>query len=189
MGNKKNDLKQAFDQYIGTEPLVKEEDRSCVAKWLQQRCVSCERCFRRNCVKGLTTFERKLLSAFITVLITVPIITMILSGWERPMEGYMQMIGIVCLYLIPMILLYGLPVTMLSEYVTKKKQGIERSRRALYVHLFFGLSFTFLFVLIFDSRVTTYFFHPIDRFLFICSTLTSFIFWAVDELIRRYEID
>jgi hypothetical protein len=79
----------------------------------------------------------------------------------------------------PIILLYGVPVTFISDYATKRFTGVKRVLLALIFHLFFGMIFPFLYSLIEEmSSFET-------KTIFIGATTFAFFFWAIDEISRR----
>ncbi len=78
----------------------------------------------------------------------------------------------------PFILLYGVPVTFLSDYVTKQLSGFKRSLLAMIFHLFFGGVFSFLLSLIQDVSRTE------SKEVFVGALTFSFFFWAFDEVLR-----
>ncbi|WP_042147815.1 hypothetical protein [Paucisalibacillus sp. EB02] len=78
----------------------------------------------------------------------------------------------------PVILLYGVPITFLSDYVTRRFAGVRRILSAFIFHLFFGMIFPILFCLL--ARIST----SEAEIMFIGATTFAFFFWAIDEIAR-----
>ncbi|MDW0118480.1 hypothetical protein QTL97_16235 [Sporosarcina thermotolerans] len=82
--------------------------------------------------------------------------------------------------LFPILLLYGLPSSVLSDFVTKKLKGIGRVGAALVIHLILATAF----IMIIHRNEEGW--EPM-KFLLLLSLLSSFLFWSVDELLKIYK--
>jgi hypothetical protein len=93
------------------------------------------------------------------------------------------------MYILPILLIYGVPVSVLSDFVTYRLAGYIRGLIALLIHLSFAVLFILIPVLIsigdlkvifidFYSLLDNYF------FFFLASIISSIIFWFIDEFIR-----
>ncbi|WP_342578095.1 hypothetical protein [Psychrobacillus sp. FSL K6-2843] len=98
--------------------------------------------------------------------------------------GFVFIIGI---YLFPILLIYGVPVSILSDFVTKKLRGFFRGSIALFIHLFLAALFVMIPILFSEwerelliSDTSNLF----DNFFFITSLLSSFLFYFLDEFLR-----
>lgn len=129
---------------------------------------------------------RKLLVFFVTSLVAVPTVAYLINDFDLPFD--FGLLGIISLYVIPLILLYGVPVSILSDKLTLKVTGIIRMVCACVIHLVFGIVFSYLFVLLVDASILTPLSDPIDRFILLGASITSIVFWVIDEIIRyRYK--
>ena len=111
---------------------------------------------------------RKLVSALFACMLV-----MFISFLIEP-SGFVIIIG---LYLFPILLFYGLPSSILSNYVTKKLKGIKRGGTALLIHLIFAA----VFVIVILNYVEDW--APVNFFLLL-SLGSSFLFWGFDELLK-----
>ena len=98
--------------------------------------------------------------------------------------GFVFIIG---MYLFPILLIYGVPVSILSDFVTKKLRGFFRGSIALFIHLFLAALFVMIPILFSEwerelliSDTSNLF----DNFFFITSLLSSFLFYFLDEFLR-----
>ncbi|MFJ5771687.1 hypothetical protein [Psychrobacillus sp. NPDC093180] len=133
--------------------------------------------------------KRKALTFFFATILSITFILIFVFGeWERPFE-LIPMIGMYSLLFSPFILVYGVQVTFLSDYLTKGFKGFTRVCVALFIHLFFGMLYTFVYGFIFlssdlFSNYENYWLGE-GKINFIAGIMTSFFFWAVDEVLRR----
>lgn len=133
--------------------------------------------------------KRKAITFFIATILSITFILIFIFGeWERPLE-LIPMIVTYSLLFSPIILVYGVPVTFLSDYLTKGFKGFKRVFLALLIHLVFGMFYTLVYGIIFESSD---FFSNFNNYWlgegelnFIAGIMTSFFFWAVDEVLRR----
>jgi hypothetical protein len=100
-------------------------------------------------------------------------------------SGFFLILG---MYLLPILLLYGVPSSILSDFVTKKLNGVIRGTLALLIHLFLATLFILLPILYEWERVIL--FTDIKKFLdnyyffLMTTTISSSIFWCLDEFFR-----
>lgn len=91
------------------------------------------------------------------------------------------------MYLMPILLFYGVPSSILSDFVTKKLNGFFRASIALFIHLFLATFFV-LIPILFSERDRNLLLTDIgslfDNFFFIVSLLSSFLFYCLDEFLR-----
>lgn len=124
--------------------------------------------------------KRKLLAFIYTILISAPIVSfcfMIIEG-----STIKEIPGLVFTYIIaiPVTLIYGVPISILSDMMLNNQfSGKKRGFCSLIVHLFFGLSFVYL-IMVLDSRFYLTQFNRFDLYFLVASTIISFIFWAMD---------
>ncbi|MDW0117159.1 hypothetical protein QTL97_09440 [Sporosarcina thermotolerans] len=90
-------------------------------------------------------------------------------------------------FAIPVILLNGLPVSLLSEKLTKRFSNNQRICWSFVIHAIFGLGFIFIVGLLFESQTLirdfSQFWRSYEMF-FIASIITSICFWVIDECLR-----
>lgn len=155
-------------------------------QWLSR---PCRWCFKKDFETGRSRAKRKFLvyvfSAIVATFVTLPI------SWSFPslsfmfFEDYFDSIIFFFIFIQPFLILYALPVTLLSDCVTRNSVGKKRIFHAFLVHVSFGISFPLLFNLLMEGRIAQYFTE--DRFLFIGATLTAITFWIIDEIIREMD--
>lgn len=94
---------------------------------------------------------------------------------------------IVGMYLFPILLIYGVPASILSDFVTKKVKAFLRGNLALLIHLFFAALFVVIPILFSEwerdlllSDIRNLFYN----FYFIISILSSSLFYCIDEFLR-----
>jgi len=54
-----------------------------------------------------------------------------------------------------------------------------------FIHVFFGISFHYFFILIADSRSILTHYNGGDLYVIAASALAAFLFWGMDETLRR----
>lgn len=132
-------------------------------------------------------FKRKILAFIYTAIISAPIIGLIFmfieGGTLRELPG---LIAFTSIYAIPITLLFGVPVSILSDKMNSRFESNKRVFFSLVVHLFFSTSFIVLLMLILDSRFILTDFNASDLYFLVASTLISFIGWGMDEILRTY---
>ncbi len=125
--------------------------------------------------------KRKLITTLLATPISLLLIFSIFFGeWRQPLD-LLVMTGIFSLFISPYIILYGVPVTFLSDYLGKQLTGHLRFFVACIAHLFFGVLFGFIFKM---GSVISLFVVEVNE-ASIYGAITAFIFWAIDELIRK----
>ncbi|MCG7344480.1 hypothetical protein MHZ92_10065 [Sporosarcina sp. ACRSL] len=98
-------------------------------------------------------FKRKMLSFIWTILISTPIIGfcfMIVEGSDLTEVPALMLF--VLIFAAPVVLFFGLPVTILSDQLNKRFEGKKRMIASFVTHLFFAISFVVLVILITESR-------------------------------------
>lgn len=117
---------------------------------------------------------RKLISALVTTVVMV----MLYSILEE--FGVGLFLG---MYILPILLIYGIPCSILSDYLTRKLRGYKRMAAAAVLHVFLGALFVAIPTLVFENGSwLTGFWN--NAFFFLHATASSFIFWCLDELIK-----
>lgn len=87
--------------------------------------------------------KRKILAFICTVIISAPIIGlsfMLIEG--STIRELPALIAFTSIYAIPVILLFGIPISILSDKINNRFEGNKRVFFSLNVHLFFGTSLT-----------------------------------------------
>ncbi|OZM56011.1 hypothetical protein CIB95_14305 [Lottiidibacillus patelloidae] len=119
-------------------------------------------------------FLRKLfvfiISSFVTALLLTFLIVVLDGGYNVFGLGLFLFI---LAFSSPILLVLGMPITALSDFILENKQGKERLLKALASHLFFGFFFGILLSYIIGGN-----------FYIVASMLASIIVWSIDELIR-----
>jgi len=99
-------------------------------------------------------------------------------------NGFVIIIG---MYLFPILLIYGVPASILSDFVTKKVRAFHRGSLALLIHLFFAALFVLIPTLFSEwerdlllSDIRSLFYN----FYFITAILSSSLFYCIDEFLR-----
>lgn len=118
-------------------------------------------------------YLRKFFGFAITTLLT----GLFLTTYFSIMDGYDEIfapLGVVLAGTSPFILLIGMPVSMLSDYLTKNLYSKRRYIKAFFVHIIFGLIIGLVISFLFEGI-----------FYLISSLIASFIFWLVDEILRK----
>lgn len=92
------------------------------------------------------------------------------------------------MYLLPILLFYGLPTSILSDWITKKLKGFNREISALLIHLLLAAMFVIIPILLFSQWERKLLFSDVrsllDNFFFITAILSAFLFWVIDEFLR-----
>ena len=121
---------------------------------------------------------RKIVSAVMACLLVMFIYFLV------EQTGFVIIIG---MYLFPILLIYGVPASILSDFVTKKLRGFLRRSFALLMHLFLAALFIMIPILFSEwerelllSDISSLFYN----FYFITSLLSSFLFYCLDEFLR-----
>ena len=120
-------------------------------------------------------FLRKFLGFILTTLLTVFFLNLffaIMDGFDN--YHLLASLGLLLVSTAPFVLLIGLPVSFLSDYLTKNSTGKQRSKKALFVHGFFGLIAGSVISFLFESF-----------FLVGVTVIAALIFWLADEFLRE----
>lgn len=132
------------------------------------------RIFKYEHIRGEALVIRKLISALATTVVMV-ILYSILEEF-----GIGLFLG---MYILPILLIYGIPCSILSDYLTKRLGGYKRRAAAAMLHVFLGALFVAIPTLVFEqgSSLTSLW---NNAFFFLNATVSSFTFWCLDELIK-----
>ncbi|WP_449536331.1 hypothetical protein [Ferdinandcohnia sp. Marseille-Q9671] len=118
---------------------------------------------------------RKSLGFVITTLSTGVFLTLffaVLDGFST--YNFFATLGVLLVGAAPFILLIGVPVSVLSDYVTKNVHGKQRCKKASMIHIVFGLIIGFILS------------YPFEHVLLVLLTLfAALLFWIVDEFLRK----
>lgn len=132
-------------------------------------------------------FFRKIIAFVCTVILSAPMVGfcfMVMEGSSiREVSG---LIVFTYMYAIPITLLFGVPVSILSDKWSDQYSGKKRMFSSLAIYLLSGIGFVVLFMLIFDSRFILAHFNMFDVYFLVASTLISFSGWGMDEILRKY---
>ena len=112
---------------------------------------------------------RKLVSAIVSCVFVMFICFLI-----EP-SGFAIFIGV---FLFPILLLYGLPTSILSDFVTKKLKGVVRVGIAVVIHLTFAAAFAMMF----GEEDWA----PMNFFLFL-AIVSAFLFLIFDEFLKLHD--
>lgn len=80
----------------------------------------------------------------------------------------------------PLLLLYGMPISFLSDKITKKLSPFIRLVVSFVVHLFFGIILVFIILFLVNER-----WDELSRLFLVCSTVGAFVVWGIDEVLRK----
>ncbi|MBO8173069.1 MAG: hypothetical protein H0Z33_14410 [Bacillaceae bacterium] len=135
--------------------------------------------------------KRKLIAAVIVsiiadIIFATPFVIDVIR--QKAFGDVLAPFGVVALYAVPAIFLYGLPVSLLSDYVTGRVHATGHTRRwlAFIIHLAFGMGFILIWGLLFDADwLFGYdYWMGLDPFRS-PSVIASVLFWMVDEILRK----
>ena len=95
---------------------------------------------------------------------------------------------LMAMYLLPILLFYGLPTSLLSDVFTKKQKGIIRGISALVIHILLAALFVIVPILLFSQWERELLFSDVrsllNNFFFMTAILSSCLFWFMDEFLR-----
>lgn len=101
--------------------------------------------------------------------------------------GFFAMMFLIGSFVLPISILYGLPISLLAEKWTKNLTSVKRIALSLLIHVSFGAAFIFIFGALFDSinlfANFTSFWREYEWF-FNAALLTSICFWGANEFLR-----
>lgn len=133
-------------------------------------------------------FKRRFLTWLLASLTSTVIITLYFTVAES--EGFIAfftMMFLIGSVVLPISILYGLPISLLAEKWTKKLTSYRRIIFSFLIHVSFGAAFIFIFGALFDSinlfTNFTSFWREYEWF-FNAALLTSICFWGANELLR-----
>jgi Na+/proline symporter len=116
-------------------------------------------------------------------IISLPLFAIAQSTFMSYEEGirdwefvFFELFGFVLLFSAPFILVLGMPVSALSDFILEHQKGRERLLKAFAIHLFAGLFFGVALTFMFEGVL------PI-----VASTLAAFVVWIVDEILKSIE--
>ncbi|MBP1934476.1 hypothetical protein [Ammoniphilus resinae] len=118
-----------------------------------------------------------LLRKFLGFVLTTLLTGLILNLFFAIMDGYDKLfaaLGVLLVGAAPFILLIGLPVSILSDYLTKNLNGKQRYKKAFLIHIIFGLII---------GLVLSFFFEHL--FLVVITLTAAIVFWILDEILRK----
>lgn len=98
-------------------------------------------------------------------------------------SGFVILIGS---YLLPILLIYGVPASVVSDFMTKKLSGLLRGISALLVHLLFAISFVLIPNLFSEAERALLLsdISNLNSLVFVTALLSSILLWSIDELLR-----
>lgn len=127
-------------------------------------------------------FNRKACSAFSTSMLAPLLCVLWLILFDG--ESITGFLALICFNL-------WFASIFLSEFLTKKISGSRPLLTAFLIHVSFGVAFTFIFTFVLEPDLyqSGHFFNDITLSFFWGATLSSLLFWAVDEYIRCKQMD
>ena len=134
--------------------------------------------------------KRKVFAAAFTIMTVLIGFSFLLALYDR--SGYSTFslsFFFLSLWIVPVIIIYGLPVSLLTEKLTKKLSKYWRITTTFLIHLSFGALFIFIYGVLFENNINI--FHEFHEFwevyegLFIPSLISAGVFWVYDEVIRH----
>ena len=118
-------------------------------------------------------FLRKFLGFILTTLLIAILLTIHFAITEG---SSLLFIGLLFTGAFPFVLLIGVPVSFLSDYLTKNLNGKLRTIVALLIHSIFGLLAGLVIVI---SNL-------LEGLIIVVSTIiAALIFWLIDEILRK----
>lgn len=120
---------------------------------------------------------RKLVAAIVTCVLMM---TLAYFGEDLPFSIFLGM------YLLPILVIYGIPSSIFSEWAARSVKGWTRVVLALIIHLAFAIVFVLVPTFLIGGldeliAVVKYWY---THFFVIKSLLSSSLFWGVDELLK-----
>lgn len=116
---------------------------------------------------------RKFLGLMLTTLFIAILLTILFVITEG---SSLFAIGLFFTGAFPFVLVIGVPVSFLSDYLTKKLNGKLRSMASVLIHSIFGVLAGSVIPFIFENN---------RLFLIGITFVSSLIFWLVDEILRK----
>ena len=109
---------------------------------------------------------------------------MLLLFFIQKQTSFIILLGVL-LFLI--LLMVGVPTSILSDFVTQNLRGFLRAGIALLIHLFLASLFALVLILISEQGLEGSISNAsslLDNFLFNCSLLSSLLFFCSEELLK-----
>lgn len=131
--------------------------------------------------------KRKMLAFLITYLSIVVILSLFLVVDNKLYSEFFLYFVLIGAYSFPFILLYGVPSSIIADYLTKKLVGFIRSGLSLIIHLVMGMVIVVTAGIIFENESLLINFKSFisEYLIFLFPTLlAAFLFWLSDELLR-----
>ena len=91
----------------------------------------------------------------------------------------------VLIFATPIVLIFGMPVTFLTDLITNRLQEMKRRYAAFVIHLFFAVCFVVIFILLDQGRLIFTQFNRGDLYFLLPAVIYSFVGWYVDERLRK----
>ena len=89
------------------------------------------------------------------------------------------------MYILSIILIYGIPSSLLSDFLTRRNGALKRMAAAGFLHVFLGALFVTVPTFIFDAENGNWLTSIRNNgFFFFTAVVSSFIFWCFDEAIK-----
>ncbi|UYZ23966.1 hypothetical protein [Mesobacillus jeotgali] len=89
------------------------------------------------------------------------------------------------MYILPIILIYGIPSSILSDFLTRKTDRGKRIAAAALLHVFLGALFVAVPTFIFDAENANWISSLRNNgFFFFSATISAFIYWCFDEMLK-----
>lgn len=118
-----------------------------------------------------------ILRKFLGFVLTTMLTGLFLNFYFAIIDGYEKLfaaLGVLLAGAAPFILFLGLPVSILSDYLTKNLYGKQRNKKAFLIHIIFGLIIGFVLSFFFEHLL-----------LIVLTVISALIFWIVDEILRK----
>ena len=86
------------------------------------------------------------------------------------------------MYILPIVLIYGIPSSIFTDFLTRRTGGLNRMAAAGLLHVFLGALFVTVPTLIFNMEQGNWL-NSIrnNGFFFFSAVLSAFMFWCFDE--------
>ena len=120
---------------------------------------------------------RKMASAVIACLLLMAIF------FTMDPSGFVLLVG---MYAFPVLLLYGAPVSIASDFITKKLVGVIRGVSSLLIHLFLAALFIFVPLVFYEwDKGLLFIVKSLSQnFVFFVGLLCASLFWCADEFFK-----
>jgi hypothetical protein len=125
---------------------------------------------------------RKLLTFFLACMLIPAIIALFSLGSALEFLGTFWFLFF---YGMPLLLLYGLPISCLSDKVTSEFSASARALVAFGFHMFFGIILVFLLHLFNIGFFKNEPWNDLSQLFLIFSTVGAFVVWGIDEILRK----